>query len=63
MPQTVERWRWYTPQPAKKKLTLTRDHLTEAEAFERFGPDVQCEPESRELREVLLPGEDPPHRR
>jgi hypothetical protein len=64
MPKTVERWRWYTPQPGKKKLTLTRYHFTEREAFERFGPDVQGEPASRELRAVLVLGEDPaPNRR
>jgi hypothetical protein len=33
--------------------------MTEAEAFERFGPDVQREPTSRELREVLSSGEAP----
>jgi len=60
VPQTVERWRWFTPQVGKKKPTLTRYHLTEAEAFERFGPDVQREPASREERQVYEPGEQPP---
>lgn len=60
MPKTVERWKWYTPEVGKKKLTLTRYHLTEQEAFERFGPDVQREPNSRQLQQVYEPGEQPP---
>lgn len=59
MPKEVAVWRWYTPQVGKKRPTLTRYHLDEATALERFGPDVKREENSKRTQSVLLPGEVP----
>jgi len=59
MPKEIAVWRWYTPEPGKKKLTLTRYHLDEQTAFERFGPDVKREEATKKMQSVLLPGEQP----
>lgn len=52
MPDT-EHFRWYVPYkygPKQGKLHLTRWHMTAEEARARYGPDVQPDPLSREVR-------------
>ena len=52
MPDT-EHFRWYVPYkygPKQGKLHLTRWRMTVEEARARYGPDVQPDPLSREVR-------------
>lgn len=56
MPDT-EYFRWYIPHdygPKKGKLFLSTWRMSVEEARKRYGPDVQPDPLSREVRRVGL---------